>query len=53
MRFSDESAAVPDELVLIGGQRLELEGKEVLRSGRRINYLLASRVGDQFRIGDG
>ena len=50
VRFSDESAAVPDELVLIGGQRLELEGKEVLRSGRRINYLLASRVGDQFRI---
>jgi hypothetical protein len=49
-RFSDESAGVPDELVLIGGHRLELEGKEVLRSGRRINYLVASRVGDQFRI---
>lgn len=49
-RFADESATVPEELVLIGGQRLELEGKEVLRSGRRINYLVASRVGDQFRI---
>jgi hypothetical protein len=49
-RFAHESAAVPDQLVLIGGQRLELEGKEVLRSGRRINYLVASRVGDQFRI---
>ena len=41
---------VPDELVLLGGQRLELEGKEVLRSGRRINYLVASRLGDHFRI---
>ena len=49
-RFSDEGATIPDELVLIGGQRLELEGKEVLRSGRRINYLVASRLGDQFRI---
>src|ERR1700730_14336668 len=49
-RFSDEGATIPDELVLIGGQRLELEGKEVLRSGPRINYLVASRVGEQFRI---
>lgn len=49
-RFADEAATVPEELVLLGGQRLELEGKEVLRSGRRINYLVASRVGDQFRI---
>jgi len=49
-RFADETATIPEELVLIGGQWLELEGKEVLRSGRRINYLVASRVGDQFRI---
>ena len=49
-RFASEEASVPEELVLIGGQVLELQGKEVLRSGRRINYLLASRAGDQFRI---
>ena len=49
-RFANEDAAVPEELVLIGGQMLEVQGKEVLRSGRRINYLVASRVGDQFRI---
>ncbi|HXM35377.1 MAG TPA: alginate lyase family protein [Pyrinomonadaceae bacterium] len=49
-RFAHEGATIPDELVLIGGQRLELEGKEVLRSGRRINYLVASRVRDHFRI---
>ena len=41
---------MPDELVLIGGRRLELEGKEVLRSGRLLNFLVASRIGDQFRI---
>ena len=49
-RFAHEGATVPDELVLIGGLRLELEGREVLRSGRRINFLVASRMGDQFRI---
>jgi hypothetical protein len=50
IRFSDETATVPDQLVLIDGRWLELEGREVLRSERRINYLVASRVGDQFRI---
>jgi hypothetical protein len=50
VRFADEAATVPDELVLIGGSRLELGGREVLRSGRRLSYLVASRVGDQFRI---
>jgi hypothetical protein len=49
-RFADEEATIPEELVLIGGHKLELEGREVLRSERRINYLVASRVGDQFRI---
>jgi len=49
-RFADEGANVPDELVLVGGRRLELEGKEVLRSERRINYLVASRRGSHFRI---
>jgi hypothetical protein len=49
-RFAAEDALVPEELLLIGGQMLELQGKEVLRSGRRIRYLVASRAGDQFRI---
>jgi hypothetical protein len=49
-RYADEGATIPEQLVLIGGQWLELGGKEVLRSGRRINYLIASRIGDQFRI---
>ena len=49
-RFSHDGATVPEELVLIGGQWLEIGGREVLQSGRRINYLVARRVGDQFRI---
>ena len=49
-RFAAEGATLPEELVLIGGQWLEVGGREVLRSGRRINYLVARRVGDQFRI---
>ncbi len=49
-RFSRSDESIPDELVLIGGHSLELQGKEVLRSGRRINYLVATRVGEQFRI---
>jgi hypothetical protein len=49
-RFSDETATVPDQLVLIDGHWLELEGREVLRSERRINYLVANRAGNQFRI---
>jgi hypothetical protein len=49
-RFSKESPSAPDELVLLGGQALQLEGKEVLKSQRRINHLVARRVGDQFRL---
>jgi hypothetical protein len=48
-RFSRENN-IPEELVLIGGSRLELEGREILSSARRIDYLVASRVGEQFRV---
>ena len=50
VRFANEGSTVPDELLLLGGYRLELEGREILHSGRRINYLVASRIGDHFRI---
>ena len=42
--------SVPEELVLIGGRILELEGDEILKSKREINYLVATRVGNQFRL---
>jgi hypothetical protein len=49
-RFSSAGASVPEEFVLIGGQTLDLEGREVLRSERRINYLAATRIDDKFRL---
>ena len=49
-RFASERARIPEELVLIGGQTLELEGRVLLRSTKRMNYLVASRVGDRFRL---
>ncbi len=49
-RFSSAGASVPEELVLIGGQTLELEGQEILKSRSRLTYLAASRSGDEFRI---
>jgi hypothetical protein len=49
-RFGPADDSIPEELVLIGGRVLELEGKEIMRAARRINYLVASRVGEHFRI---
>jgi hypothetical protein len=49
-RFSSERARMPDELVLIGGQTLEVEGREILKSGKRIDYLAVCGVGDQVRL---
>ncbi len=49
-RFLDERAKTPDEIVLIGGQTLELEGREILKSGRRIDYISVSSLGDRVRL---
>jgi hypothetical protein len=49
-RFSSEGSQVPEELVLINGQTLELEGRQILKSVRRIKYLVVSRLGDQFHV---
>jgi hypothetical protein len=38
------------ELLVMDGRRLELDGNEIVKSGKRVNYLLASRVGDRFRV---
>lgn len=50
VRFPREIGATPEELVLIGGQNLSLDGREILRSERRLEFLVASRFGDQFRV---
>jgi Heparinase II/III-like protein/Heparinase II/III N-terminus len=49
-RFDSASPRTPEEFILIGGQTLTLEGRDLLKSTRRINYLVASRVGDRFRL---
>jgi hypothetical protein len=49
VRFGSEQARMPEELVLIGGQMLEFEGREILQSKERISYLSMSTHGDQVR----
>lgn len=54
-RFANEEARSPEELVLIGGGTVELDGRILLKSTRPIDYLVASSIGDRFRVetGDG
>jgi len=49
-RFSRNGGEVPEELLVLDGRRLELDGKETVKSTKRIDYLMASRIGDQFRL---
>ena len=49
-RFDSEDAHTPEELILIDGHTLELEGRTLLRSTKKINHLVARRVGDRFRV---
>jgi hypothetical protein len=51
-RFVPERA-LPEELVLIRGQHLQLHGRQILRSEKRVNSLVASRFGNNFRIETG
>jgi hypothetical protein len=47
-RFANEQARLPDELVLIGGQTLEVEGRRIVNSGDRIESVTVTRFGDEF-----
>ena len=38
------------ELLVMDGQHVELDGKEILRSAKQVQYLVASRSGDRFRV---
>jgi hypothetical protein len=49
-RFENERARTPEELVLIGGRTLELEGRGLLKSTKRINYLAAGQFGEGYRV---
>jgi hypothetical protein len=41
------------ELLVIDGQHLALDGKEIVKSGKRVSQLVASRVGDRYRVETG
>lgn len=47
-RMGDE--LVPEELILIDGGYLSLDGREVIKSGQPIGYLVARRVGDEWLV---
>jgi hypothetical protein len=49
-RFADGREPIPQGLVLIGGQWLQLDGREIIKLERRIEYLAASQLGHQFRV---
>jgi glycosyltransferase involved in cell wall biosynthesis len=38
------------ELLVLEGRNLQLDGKEILSSAKRVQHLVASRVGDRFRV---
>ena len=48
IRFSDGS--LPVELVLLGGTSLAIDGKQVVTTKDRIDFLTAKRLGDEFVI---
>ncbi len=50
VRFANERARSPEELVLIGGETVELDGRILLKSTRTIDYLVGSSLGDRFRV---
>lgn len=49
-RFAAEGAKAPEEVILFGGKTLALGEREILRSGKRIDYISVSSLGDQVRL---
>ncbi len=49
-RFATSGAELPEELVVLDGQKLELDARPILNSTKRAGYLAASRVGQKFRF---
>ena len=49
-RFERDNQRRIEELILIDGHTFEFEGREVLRSRKKIDYLVVRRAGDQFRV---
>jgi len=49
-RFGNSQQATPIELLLIGGNTLQLEGREILSSTKRIQFLVTRQVGEQLTV---
>jgi glycosyltransferase involved in cell wall biosynthesis len=49
-RFSSESSELPQELLVLDGRTLELNGKEILTSAKPVSFLVASKLGNKFRL---
>jgi hypothetical protein len=50
LRFALDSS-VPEEMLLVGGRRLSLDGQEVVSGARRLTYVTARREGGSLRVG--
>jgi glycosyltransferase involved in cell wall biosynthesis len=49
-RFSVHGNQKLAELLVIDGRRIDLDGKKILSSQQRIGHLVASRIGERFRV---
>jgi len=49
-RFSSRKARVPIEFIVLGGTKLELEGRKILQAEQELEYLVARQIGEQFRV---
>ena len=49
-RFSQADKSILEELVLINGRTLQLEGHQVLQAGQHLKYVTARRVDGQFQV---
>jgi len=49
-RFSSPEELVPDELIILDGANLDLAGRKILAAERNLDYLVAKRSGDHFKV---
>jgi hypothetical protein len=42
--------ALPDELILVGGRRFLLDGREIIGAPKRVEFVYARREGDELRV---
>ncbi|HSQ20460.1 MAG TPA: hypothetical protein VLR92_08795, partial [Blastocatellia bacterium] len=49
-RFSQANTSILEELVLISGRTLQLQGHQVLQAEQHLKYVTARRVDGQFQV---